>query len=349
MIKRLFVIILAAALALSLAACENVENPESPESGSNPPAISESTENGGDTQPEGEETPEPEAPPAEVTVESIRNGNYIGDLLYNAGTVSLTYTALDSDGSVHGTNNIEFYYLDSGCPAIQNAFSSDEVGSAETMVLAGDGFAASFDIYTGFSKGITVIPTQYYEAQIEANWDMLYPEETYETITAVSEQDGATVVETFNYNEEYGEDYKRALYYLDGDGRIIYKEVTRYLVTEGAEIDPALPYGTDEAPVMSVDTYSVQYGAERVLNLTTDRELTEGDTCELTVHIIDGDYTETQTLNVAKDASVTVMDRWSVYETFTDEKMEMDDIFDMSGLSEDSLEIWARNPRTAEE
>lgn len=330
--KKIFTLALAAALALSLVACGEVDE----ESNSPASQTAEATDSEQDVEPSDGEQSEEAAPSAE----DIRSENNIIDLIDGTGTVALTHTAMNGDGSVYGTYTYDFYKLDNGLPALETMFTSDEVGSTETVVSAGDGYAAAYDIYTGFSKSLTVIPTNRYEEQIDGFWDMIYPIAEGETVNSAAAQDGATVVDTFYIDKEYPESYQRALYYLDESGRIVFKEVTKYLVTEDAEIDPAQPYGIDTAPVMSVDTYSVEYGCERKLNLNTDEQLSEGETCELTVHILDGDYSETQVYNVSKDAIVMVMCGGDVYETYTDEAMT--EVFDMSGISEDKAEIWAR-------
>lgn len=350
MMKRVLTVLIAVVFAMSLAACGNsVEENNTVTDGNGVTAAADGADAVTEAEPEGNTEGETAVPDESgevpnVTIQDIVNKNYIADLVYNAGTVTLENTLYNNDSSVYGTYNYEFYTLDSGYPAVQLVFTSDEVGSSETMCLAGDGIAAEYDNYVGYTKTLTVIPTMFYEMQVEAFWEMMYPD-SYEQVVSVATQDGATVVVTFSYDESYGEDYKRCMYYLDDSGRIVYKEVTRYLVTEGAEIDPETVYGMDEAPVMSVDTYFVSYGEERKLNLTTDKDITEGDTCEFTVHIVDGDLTETQTFNVVHDAFIGVMAADTVYELYADEAMT--EIFDMSTLANDTAEAWAKSVNPA--
>ena len=350
MMKRVLTVLIAVVFAMSLAACGNsVEENNTVTDGNGVTAAADGADAVTEAETEGNTEGETAVPDESgevpnVTIQDIVNKNYIADLVYNAGTVTLENTLYNNDGSVYGTYNYEFYTLDSGYPAVQLVFTSDEVGSSETMCLAGDGIAAEYDNYVGYTKTLTVIPTMFYEMQVEAFWEMMYPD-SYEQVVSVATQDGATVVVTFSYDESYGEDYKRCMYYLDDSGRIVYKEVTRYLVTEGAEIDPETVYGMDEAPVMSVDTYFVSYGEERKLNLTTDKDITEGDTCEFTVHIVDGDLTETQTFNVVHDAFIGVMAADTVYELYADEAMT--EIFDMSALANDTAEAWAKSVNPA--
>lgn len=336
MMKRVLAALLAAVLAMSLAACvKTVEKNDTVTGGEATAAVDDQ-----ETNAETEAAPDESGEALSVTLEDIVNKNYIAELVYNAGTVALDYTLYNDDNSVYGTYNYEFYTLDNGYPAVQLVFTSDEVGTSETVCLAGDGFAAEYDNYIGYTKSLTVIPTIFYEAQVDAFWEMMYPD-PYEQIVSADAQDDVTVVVTFSYDESYGQDYKRSMYYLDGSGRIVYKEVTRYLVTEGAIIDPETVYGMDQAPVMSVDAYSVRYGDERKLDLDTDKTLTEGDTCEFTVHIVDGDYTETQTLNVVHDAFVGVIAADTIYELYADEAMT--EVFDMSNLANDTAEAWAKS------
>ena len=352
MIKKFFAIVVTAALALSLAACDSGVTDGADVTTAAPAIESEPIVSGdaalGDAAdvPDSEDVPAPDDAVPEVTVDSIKAGSNIIEILKNTDTVVVDATALNSDNTVYGTTHYEFYHLESGMPALQTVFTSDEVGSTESMVISEDGTAASYDVYTGYSGTVTVVPTKYYEDQIDANWAMLYPDET-EVVIDAAMQDGAVVVTTFSYDETYGEAYRRGLYYLDTEGRIVYKEVTSYLVTEDAEIDPNLVYGMDTAPVMAVDTYSVSYGADRTLDLSTKQDLTEGDTCALTIHIVDADGEETQTLNVVKDAFVVVMADGAVYETFTDEAMT--DVFDAEDMSGDAVEIWARSPEASAE
>ncbi len=362
--KKFLSLLIAATFAVSLTACS--DNAGDTGSAENTSASAEIGETAADTEAntdadvsESSEISDPESQPEEVpadtdqpetwdiTLEDIRDNNYIFSLLYDSKTVTVLSTVLNTDGTVYGNNTFEFYDLDNGYPAMQALFSSDEVGTSEIMCLANEDHAVEYDIYRGFSGSVSIIPTVHYEAQIDANWDMMYPKLPGEIITNVSEQDGDTLVETYNFDEEYGESYTRSLYYIGENGRIDYKEITMYLVTEDAEIDPYIPYGTDTAPVMSVNTYSVQYGAERTLDLATEKDLTEGDTCKVTAHISEGVYTETQTIDVLKNTVVNVMNRNSVYETYTDEAMT--DIFDIEDMSGDEIEIWARNPETAAE
>ena len=346
MIKKLLAIILSASLAISLCACGEIEIQSCPDTTPEPEQTlgAENAEDGSST-PEEPSEPESEAPTdseaAAVTLEDIAAKNSVCDLINEAGTVTVNYTAMNSDGSVYGNNLLEFYSLDDGSPAMQGLYESEEVGTSEIKCMMNEDFAAEYDIYRGFSGSVSVIPKNRYEEQIDAIWGMMYPSLPNETLIDVSEQDGATVVVTFDFDEEYGETYKRSLYYLDESGRIVYKEVTMYLVTENAVPDPETAYGVDTAPVMSIDTYSVQYGADRTLDLTTDSELSEGDVCELTVHITDGDYSETQTISVSKTAVVTVYGGGKVFETYTSDSLSMDDIFDAEDMESDELEIWA--------
>lgn len=364
MIKKILALILAAALALSLVACGDVEEPaveggdgadnaavtdsgdaSVPDDAAAPDAAASPDETVPEETPveNAEDVPAADGEVPEVNLYDVRNMNCLGTALYESQTVRTTWQWLESDRTVDSVDVFEFYYQDNGYPAMQAAYHNDESGDSETMLLAGDNYAASYDEYIGFNKTLTVIPTPYYEGQLDAFWDQICPNPDYEVLTNTSVQDGATVFETFSYDEEYGENYTRGLYYLDGKGRIIYKELTTYLVEENAEIDAYLPYGIDEAPIMYIDTYTVEYGVDRQLDLSTDKRLTEGDTCEVTVHIVEGDYTETQTVNVVKDALLMVMNSYSVYETFTDEAMT--DIFDIAeDMTGDTLEIWARNP-----
>ena len=72
-----------------------------------------------------------------------------------------------------------------------------------------------------------------------------------------------------------------------------------------------------------------------------------GDVCEVTVHIVNGEETETQVLNVAKDAMLMVMSAAPdtqesdvvVYNFYADEGLtEFIDLVDLSGTT---AEVWA--------
>ena len=341
--KRIFAIVLAVLTAFTATACGSGTNPgnstQTADSNSPEETVVSSAE---ETDLEMQTITESAVYlPDDLTIQDIINWNYLGDLLYADKTISLVHSMLNEDRSEQAVYNYEFGYNGEGYPVVQCYCASESTGDSECVYTAGEGFAASYDRYPGYGNSITVIPTPYYTMQLEANWDMILPGSEFESVVDVSQQDGATLVVTFTYDEEYPEDYQRALYYLDGDGRIIFKEVTMYLVTEGAEVSADVPYGMDTAPILSIDTYSITYGAEPALSLATVEDLSTGDTCHLTVHIIDGDYTETQVFDVVRDALIMVMSDMPFYVYSDEAQTKMVDQVDLSG---DTAEVWAVKP-----
>ena len=352
MIKKITALLLALLVAVTFAACASTDEPADGNDGNNAPADNivtdevEAPVDDGETAPEADgENVNQEVP--DITLQQIRDSNYLGDLMYANQTIRVVDTVLSSDLVATNTNTYEFSYNQEGYPIMQGLYKSEETGDAETYYYATDGLAASFDVYVGFSKSVTLFPTNQYTMNLENNWDWFLPNVDYEEIVDISLQDGATIVETLDYDEEYGQNYLRTLYYLDENMHIVYKETTYYLVTEGATVSKDIPYGMDTAPIVSVDRITFEYGTELSLDLSTKETLMTGDVCEVTVHIVNGEETETQVLNVAKDAMLMVMSAAPdnqesdvvVYNFYADEGLtEFIDLVDLSGTT---AEVWA--------